>query len=418
MEPLAFGSDSDDLTRLPHLLTTLEGLLAIPATSVRPALNQASELINETLNADKSEVFLYDETVDTLVSSGISDTPMSRRQIALGLDRLPVSNGGKTVKVFQTGASYRSGDLSSDPEELRGMTHGLGIQSALVVAVNVDGTRRGCIEVNSARPNLFTAEDERFLEAVAHWVGMVVHRTELVEQIAQETAVRSRQVAADELITILAHDLRAPLVALNGRALMLQMRAQREEHAANLRDASGIIVAANRLERMINDLMDSARLEQGIFALSPTVMDLARLARDTARTLQVQPGDIDVRASEEVAVEGDPDRIQQVLENLLTNARRFSPAGIPVQLDVTTETRADGPWAIIAVSDAGPGISEEMRPQLFTRFAAGRGTTGLGLGLYLARGIAEAHGGTLTVESEVGKGTTFRLALPQTIRND
>lgn len=406
------SADAGSSPRQTRLLTTLEQLLAIQATDVRTALNQASQLVSDTLHADKSDVFLYDPDVDTLVAVGTSDTPMGNRQIALGLNRLAVSNGGKTVRVFQNGESYRSGHLDQDPEELRGITDALGVRSVIVVPLDVQGTRRGAIQVDSAQMDQFAADDVPFLEAVAHWVSLVLHRAELVESIAQDAAARARQTAADELITILAHDLRAPLVALKGRALMLQMRAQREGHAANLTDSQGITLAANRLERMIADLMDTARLEQGLFTLTTAITDLAVLVRETAAILQTETQAVEVRTPDEVAVEVDAQRIRQVLENLLSNAWKHAPAGVPVRLEVSTETRADGAWAVVAVGDAGPGIVPELLPQLFTRFVAGRGTKGLGLGLYLARGIAEAHGGTLTVESAPGAGATFRLALP------
>jgi signal transduction histidine kinase len=85
---------------------------------------------------------------------------------------------------------------------------------------------------------------------------------------------------------------------------------------------------------------------------------------------------------------------------------------VPIVIDVASEKRDDGKWAIIDVCDEGPGISPELMPRLFTRFASGPGSTGLGLGLYLARSIAEAHGGTLTASSAPGQGTTFKLSLP------
>ncbi|PLS77800.1 MAG: histidine kinase, partial [Chloroflexi bacterium] len=395
-----------------QLLVTLEGLLAIQATDTKSALNQASQLINDTLRADKADVFLYESAVDTLVAMGTSDTPMGRKEIALGLDRLAMSNGGKAVAVFQTGVPYLSGHVEQDPDELRGIKDALGIRSAIVVPLAVNGVRRGVLQVDTAQPDRFTEEDVRFLEAAANWVGLVLHRAELVERISQEAAEQARSVAADELITILAHDLRAPLTALKGRVLMLQMRARQDGHQAYLQEAAAMQRATNRLERMIADLMDTARLEQGIFTLTPTVVDLAALARETAATLQTEGKEIVVRAPAALAAEVDPDRVRQVLENLLENARRHSPQGVAVILEVGTEVHEDGNWAVVTVRDFGPGIAPELLPNIFARFAVGRGTKGLGLGLYLARGIAEAHGGTLTVSSSPGAGATFRFALP------
>ncbi len=114
-----------------------------------------------------------------------------------------------------------------------------------------------------------------------------------------------------------------------------------------------------------------------------------------------------------LVAEADANRLRQVLENLLSNALRHSPEGMPVIVEVTTQQRKDTTWAVITVQDAGPGIAPDLLPRLFTRFASEGNTKGLGLGLYLARGIAVAHGGTLTVDSTPGKGASFRLELPQ-----
>jgi GAF domain-containing protein len=198
-----------------RLLATLEQLLALPATDLRAALDATTDLLHEAVGADKVDIFLHDPRIDSLVAMGVSDTPMGR-QTALGLDRLPVANGGPAVEVYRTGVPYNSGHNEADPTQLRGLWEGMGAQSSLNVAMEVSGTRRGVLQVDAAREEAFTAEDQRFLEAVARWVGMVAHRAELSEQLAREAAVQARRVAADELIGILAHDLRTPLTPARG----------------------------------------------------------------------------------------------------------------------------------------------------------------------------------------------------------
>lgn len=111
-------------------------------------------------------------------------------------------------------------------------------------------------------------------------------------------------------------------------------------------------------------------------------------------------------------LQADPARLSQVVQNLVGNAIQHTPPGTSVVVKLGKEHRADGEWAVLDVHDEGPGIPGDLLPRLFTRHGAGAESAGLGLGLYLARGIAEAHGGTLTVESELGNGTTFHLALP------
>src|SRR5919199_3291286 len=135
-----------------QLLTTLEGLLAIQAVEAKSTLTQAADLVAETLDAEKIDIFLNDPAVDTLVAVGVSDTPMGRRQIELGLNRLPISNGGRAAEVFQRGDGYFNGHVDEDPEELHGIKHALGVRSALMVPLDVDGVRRGGVQAPPAPP--------------------------------------------------------------------------------------------------------------------------------------------------------------------------------------------------------------------------------------------------------------------------
>jgi signal transduction histidine kinase len=163
---------------------------------------------------------------------------------------------------------------------------------------------------------------------------------------------------------------------------------------------------------MIDNLLDAARLDQGLFVVVPEAVDIASLMRETALLLQTPQHPIEVVGDEAIVVECDSHRIQQVIENLVSNALRHSPDDAPVVLEGRCEQHEGKTWAVVTVQDKGTGIPAEILPQIFTRFARGKSTHGLGLGLYLARGIAEAHKGTLTVESKLGTGATFRLALP------
>jgi signal transduction histidine kinase len=338
---------------------------------------------------------------------------MGRRQVALGLNRMALSNGGRAAEVFHRGEPYRSSHVDEDPEELPGVKHALGVRSALMVALDVDGVRRGVLQVDSAEPSRFTEEDLAFLGAVAQWVGLMLHRAELVERTAQDAAEQARQSTATELITILAHDLRAPLTPVDGYLAMIQQTAEREGQDQYLQYATRARRGVKRLERMLSDLLDTTRLEQGLFELTLEPVDLAVLVQETADLLRSPTALIEVRAPGYLVAEVDANRLRQALENLLSNALRHSPDGMAVIIELTTEQGTGGTVAVITVQDAGPGIAPDLLPRLFTRFASEGNTKGLGLGLYLARGIAVAHGGTLTVDSTPGKGASFRLELPQ-----
>lgn len=398
------------------LLSTLEHLLAIEGTDVKSTLNQAADLIADSIQADKVDAFLYDPSKETLVAVGTSHTPMGIRQRQIGLDRLPLANGGPEVHAFQTGECYHTGHADQDPTIPPGIIHVLGVRSMMVVPMNVGGNRRGVLQSCSAQVDAFSADDLDFLEAVAHWLGTMAHRAELVERISQDAATQARQVVADELITVLAHDLGNYLTPLEGWVTLVRRRANREGRERDVQDLGDAILTIKRLHAMISDMLDVGRLDQGLFHLSRQPVDLVALAQETTGTMQSGKLNIVLRAPDELPVQADPKRIRQALENLISNALKHSPAGAPIEVTIQEEKRQDGDvervWAVISVHDQGPGIPADLRPSLFKRFASGPNSTGLGLGLYLARSIAEAHGGTLTVDSSPGQGTTFYLALP------
>lgn len=396
-----------------RLLATLEQLLRIQATEVKSTLGQIATLIHRALNADKIDVFVLEPSSETLVAMGVSATPLAQRQVQIGMDRQPLVNGGRSVQCFVTGKSFITGHTETDPEEVIGIRDGLGIRSSLIVPLDVNSERRGVISATSLQPEHFTADDLVFLEAVSHWVGMVTHRAELVEQIAQEVAEQARRQAAEDLITTLAHDLRTPLVPVRGYLGMIVKEAEAADAPASIsmyaRRAQHNV---DRLVRMIANLLDATRLDQDLFSITPEVLDLADVAREVAEALSTPAKPIELRLPETLVLEADAARIRQVLENLVSNAQRYSPEGVAVLIEGVREQREDRLWAVLTVQDMGPGITPDLLPRIFTRYSSGEKGGALGLGLYLARGIAEAHNGTLNVESEPGKGASFTLALP------
>ena len=391
-----------------RLLETLEQLLAVRATDVKGALDASCLLVAAALRADKVDAFFYDPSDEILVAASASDTPMGRLQHELGLNRLLLADAGRTVEVFETGASYRTGRVDQDPGESAAMSRDLGARSIMAVAFAVDGQRRGVLQVDAAQPDLFSADDQRFLEAVALWVGMVVQRAELTKQVAREAAAQARRMVAEELVDALAHDLRTPLTPLRGRLDIIRRQAAHAGEHGILRNVDAAGDAVHRLDTMIARLLDTARLAGGVFHLAPRPVDLAALARETANLLRAPGADLRVQAPAALWWTCDPERVCQALENLLGNALKHSPEGTPIVVSV----ERDGAWAVLTVRDEGRGVAPDLLPTLFERFARGHDSTGLGLGLYLARGIAEAHGGALTVDSRPGDGTAFHLALP------
>ncbi|HEX2173002.1 MAG TPA: HAMP domain-containing sensor histidine kinase, partial [Dehalococcoidia bacterium] len=346
--------------RSDRLLETLERLLALEATDLTDSLNQAAQSIAEALEADKVDAFLHAGDVDVLVAFGTSDTPMGRRQKALGLDRLPTANGGRAVHVFRDGRPFLTGHAEDDPEELIGIREGLAVRSSVMVPLEIGGERRGVLLASSAQSEFFTERDLAFLTAVAHWVGLLAHRAELVGRLTQAAAEAGRRTAADELITVVAHDLGNYLTTLRGRIELIRRRALADQRPADVREADQALHALARLDRLTGDLLDVGRLERGLFAIDPSPVDLVRLTEDVAAALSTETKPIRVTARGPIIGYIDPGRISQALENLLSNAVRHTPEGAAVAVELTTEPRPDARRAIITIRDQGPGIPPDL----------------------------------------------------------
>jgi two-component system, OmpR family, sensor kinase len=193
---------------------------------------------------------------------------------------------------------------------------------------------------------------------------------------------------------------------------LIRNRSVRDDRKDDLRDAELALRGVDRLSRLISDLLDVARLDQGIFQMDVQPTDLVAVAREIAKALSTPEHQVVVEAMGEAIVAADARRIEQCVQNLVANAIQHSPQGASVTVIVSTERRDDRSWGRLEVHNEGPGIPIEVMPRVFERFAAGPGSRGLGLGLYLARRIAVAHGGELTAESQPGKGAHFFVRLP------
>ncbi|MBS2033069.1 MAG: PAS domain S-box protein [Deltaproteobacteria bacterium] len=213
--------------------------------------------------------------------------------------------------------------------------------------------------------------------------------------------------------SVIAHDLRQPISAIGLHAHLMKKfvgDTQAQNHLASIRSS------ARRLNRMIDDLLDLSRLEANRLTLERRPTNMEALARATAHDVSLQaPGRaIEVRAHGAVPeVEVDPDRMAQVLENLLTNAVKYGEPATPIHVDLA----ARGPLFSVAVRNRGHGISADQQNKLFRRFQrmggfGNAGPEGIGLGLYITRALVEAHGGSLTLESTPGATTTFCATMP------
>jgi two-component system OmpR family sensor kinase len=232
-----------------------------------------------------------------------------------------------------------------------------------------------------------------------------------IEEAFDERAAseqRLRRFVADA-----SHELRTPLSAVQAYAELFD-RGARDRPEDLERAMAGIERESVRMGVLVDDLLLLARLDQGR-PLERRSVDLAEIACeavDAARALEPERP-IELDAPDELTLVGDPDRLRQVLDNLLANVR----AHVPAHARVTVSACANDSRAVLAVADEGPGLSEEQAARVFERFyradpSRSRDRGGSGLGLAIVAAIAAAHGGTATVNSQLGRGTTFTVELP------
>lgn len=393
-----------------RLFESLKQLLALDATTLAGTLKSASTVVADVLGAEKVDAFIFEPANQTL-AAGVSDTPLARLQQSLGLDRLPLANGGRTVEVFNTGVAYHCGDVGADLGELPGIREALGIRSGIAVPLVIAGQRRGVLHVTSTRRDAFDVRDLEFLRAVTHWIGVAAHRAELIEELAYTAELQGRQAAAEELLVVFSHDLRNHLWTVSLRLHALRKRSVADGRAEDTAELSRIADNIGRLEQLSNDLLDVERLDRGLYGLRPAQIDAVALVRETSGLLAAAGAPIRIDAPDSLPLEADAAALRQALENLLSNARKHAPPDTAVLVTVREDP---GPRIEILVRDFGPGIAPELLPRLFTRFIRGRGSPGLGLGLYLARKLIEAQGGTLDSVRPDGPGACFRIMLPVT----
>ncbi|MGE5140414.1 MAG: ATP-binding protein [Rudaea sp.] len=243
-------------------------------------------------------------------------------------------------------------------------------------------------------------------------------RAELLQREQDARAVAEAAVEIrDHFISIASHELKTPLTSIKGYADLLVLRGKEGQLDEQFqRMARTIEAQAGRLEKMIGALLDISRIERGQLSLERQPIDLARLIEyivdDIRPTLRRHPLALQSDGPG-LVVEGDETRLEQVFQNLIQNAIKYSPTGGPV---IVRLYREDGN-AKVDVSDKGIGIPEDELPKLFTRFHRARNAeafhiSGLGVGLYVVREVVRLHGGNIAVESHEGRGTTFTVALP------
>lgn len=281
----------------------------------------------------------------------------------------------------------------------------LGARSVLVVPLATRARVLGAITLLNGPGRRFAPRDIALAEEVARRTAMFVENARLFAEAQRAVRVR------DDFLAVASHDLQSPL----GAVLLSASVLAREGKDERMRQyAKSILRAAERMDRLIHDLLDLAAIDAGRLSIDRQSYDARMLALDALELLEPMAEERTIQIRRELqgaTVLCDRGRVLQILSNLLDNAIKFTPAGGTIR--VRCEPRAKD--VVFAVLDDGAGIDAKFLPHVFDRFWQGRKDKrrGIGLGLSIAKGLVEAQGGTMWVESEMGKGTAFYFSLPQ-----
>jgi K+-sensing histidine kinase KdpD len=292
---------------------------------------------------------------------------------------------------------------------------GLGLHSRVAAPLLAGSRAIGMISVVREAPHSFSRDEIELLSLLGRFVATAVQNIRAYEG-ERRTVEELRRLSAlrADFVSLVSHELRSPMATVIGSARTLQARwreltpQQRESFLALIADET------SRLASLVGDVLDTSRIEAGTFTYTFDDVDLDVLLREVVSVLGIGQDEVSVRAhiSESLpTIRGDAERLRQVLANLIENAVKYSPAGETVDVLAT----ASNGRVHVSVTDRGPGIPIEDHGLIFEKFGrarGGRAVPGTGLGLFIARSIAEAHGGSLEVQSSPDHGATFTLTLP------
>ncbi len=363
-----------------------------------------------------AHIYLIDEAEENLVLAAGAGEP-GRQMVAEGW-QIPANREDSLVaQAFRSAEGVIVNDVRENPNFLPNPLLP-DTRAEMAVPMIVGDRVLGVLDVQSNRVGRFTEEDVSIKTTLARQVATALENARLFEEI-QRTADRLREVdqLKSEFLANMSHELRTPLNSIIGYTEIMLMGIEGELDPEMQEDVEAIYENGQHLLRLINDILDLAKIEAGHMALSMEQVDIEPLLDDVrtnnAGLVLNKPVEILIEADQDLPpVEGDRVRLSQVLNNLVSNAVKFTDEGT-----VTMRAFSDDGWAYIQVEDTGIGMSEHDLDIIFERFrqvdgSSTRKAEGTGLGLSITRHLIEMHGGDIEVHSQLGEGSTFTVRLP------
>jgi signal transduction histidine kinase len=358
---------------------------------------------------DRTAIILSEEgRVRVMATAGTAHNQVLRPGEAL-------PPGALIEEVLRTGETVYRRDMSDHLYAEEVTLTGIGLHSRVATPLLLGAKPIGMVAILRKRPDAFEPDEIELATLLGRLVASAVQNIRVFE-LERDTVEELRRLSAlrADFVSLVSHELRSPMAAVIGAARTLQDRwrelspAQRTSFLALIGDET------SRLAILIGDVLDTSRIEAGTFTYSFADVDVGQLVRDTVATVSIGQDEVPVVARTPARlpqVRADRERLKQVVMNLVENAVKYSHAGE----EVAVNAWAENGQVLVSVEDHGPGIPREHHDLIFEKFGranVGGGKPGTGLGLFIARSITEAHGGTLDVHSAPGEGATFTLALP------
>jgi len=317
-------------------------------------------------------------------------------------------------RAFSTDRVLFTSDAARDDPANAAIYRARGARAVICAPIRTGDRRLGVLAVFASRAPVFAGDDIDLVGLLADQAAVILESRALIDEA---TSVRAREEATrlkDDFLSAAAHDLKTPLTTIVNQAQLLERRAIRDPQTPpDLVGLRRLVTESKRLSALVIELLDASRLEDGGLVSDGVPTDLVEMARAVIARRSDARHAIGLSGDAEVIAEIDPARIAQLFENLLENAVKYSPAG--GEIGVTIQRAGEA--ARVVVRDGGIGIPAADLPHVFERFHRAtnvddRRFAGMGLGLYICRGIAQQHGGSIDAESVVGRGSTFTVTLP------
>ena len=312
----------------------------------------------------------------------------------------------------------------AEAEAMERLPELLGVSGDRMLAVPlvVGGAVTGLIAVALGKPP--TASDEWLLSALADQVAVALEQARLGGEVRLELETRLRASegatgAKDRALATLAHDIRSPLGAIDGYCWNMEDEVYGAVNDEQRKVLGRIRMSGRHLLSLLDNVMDMARLNAGVVTIKPEPVRLAAIAREATEMLgpaaAAKLHALTLTESSDPMISGDPDRLRQILVNLIGNAVKFTPMNGTIVVAVSECRSGGASLAEVRITDSGPGIAETEQAVIFEPYYRSENVTtlpGVGLGLAISHALVDQMGGSLSVESEIGKGASFVIRFP------